>query len=75
MKLIVKLYNSLEDREIVSKRQLRDLLNDDYKKILYTGMKIDVDFDMLNEDEVKEILKKDKVEENIDKVLGYLCEH
>ncbi len=74
MKLIVKLYNSLDDREIVSKRQLSDLLNDDYKKVVLTGMNIDVDLDMMDENEVKEILKKDKVEENIDKVVLYLCE-
>lgn len=74
MKLIVKLYNSLEDREIVSKRQLCDLLTDDYKKVVYSGMNIDVDLDMVNEEEVNEILEKDRVEKNIDKVLWYLCE-
>ena len=75
MKLIVKLYNSLDDREIVSKRQLSDLLNDDYKKVVLTGMNIDVDLDMMDENEVKEILKNDKVKENIVKVVWYLCEH
>ena len=75
MKLIIKLYNSLEDREIISKRQLCALLNDDYQKILYTGMKLDVDLDMLDEHKIKKILRKDKVKENIDKVVWYLCEN
>lgn len=74
MKLIVKLYNSLADREVVSKLQLIDLLNDDYKKVIYTGMKIYIDLNIVNEDDIKEILEKDKVGENIDKVLWYLCE-
>ena len=74
MELIVMLYNSLSSNDNVIKKQLFDLLDNDYKKIVLTGMKLNVEIYKVHDDDIKKILEEDKVEENIDKVICFLCE-
>ena len=75
MKLIILIYRSLQNNEDKIKEQLLNLLSDDYKKVVYSKMNITVDLDAINQNEIKQILKNDKVRENINKIIWYLYEN
>ena len=47
-------------------------MDDDFKKIIATNLKINVEFKELSKNEIQEIVEKDKVIENIDRVLEHL---
>ena len=47
-------------------------MDEKYKKIALTDMRVPVELRGLSELEAEKIIEKDKVEKNIDKVLGYL---
>ena len=47
-------------------------MDDDFKKILATNLKINVEFKRLSQNEIKEIVEKDRIIENIDKVIENL---
>ena len=50
----------------------KELLNEDYKKIAYTNLKVNIDLKTITEKEVKEIIDKNNVIENINEVILYL---
>lgn len=75
MKLIILIYRSLQNNEDKIKEQLLNLLSYDYKKVVYSKMNITVDLDAINKNEIKQILKNDKVRENINKIIWYLYEN
>ena len=47
-------------------------MDDSFKKIVITNLKISVEFKELSEDEINTIVESDKVIENIDKVIEHL---
>ncbi len=51
------------------KKELLGLLDDNFRKIAETNLKVNVEFKELSEHEINSIVEKDTVIENIDKVL------
>lgn len=49
-------------------------MDDNFKKIAVTNLKINVEFKKISEDEINAIVESGKVIENIDKVIEYLIE-
>lgn len=72
MKLIALLCNTLENEDNISKEQLENLLNDEYKKVVYSGMTLDVKLDSITDGEIKNILQNNAIEANINRVIWYL---
>lgn len=72
MKLIYLCYIKLTDNRFIDKKETLELLNEDYRKIAYTNLKINIDLKTITDNEVKDIISKDKVIENIDDVIWYL---
>ena len=72
-KIICLLYQkAIEESDNQNINKLLDFIDEDYKKIAYTNLKIKIDLKLLNDEEVKEILNSQKVEKNIDDILWYL---
>lgn len=72
MKLIYLCYTKLQDNRFIDKRETLELLSEDYRKIAYTNLKINLDLKTITEKEVKEIIDKNNVIENINEVIWYL---
>lgn len=72
MKLIYLCYCKLESNRIIDKRETLNLLDESYKKIAFTNLKINIDLKTLTEKEVKDIIDNDKIIDNIDDVIWYL---
>ena len=66
MQLVYKYY------EVTRNSQILEFLDDDYKKAVYTNMKIDVNFKLIRIDEAVSILNENSLKENIDEILWYL---
>ena len=66
MQLVYKYY------EVTRNSQILEFLDDDYKKAVYTNMKIDVNFKLITIDEAVSILNENSLKENIDEILWYL---
>lgn len=66
MQLICRYY------ELTKNSQILDILNNDYKKAIYTNMKVEVKLKAITKKEAEYILDKNSVKENIDKILWYL---
>ena len=74
LKLLCLCYKQLEENRFLDKRETLDLMDDNFKKIAVTNLKINVEFKKISEDEINAIVESDKVIENIDKVIEYLIE-
>lgn len=74
LKLLCLCYKQLEDNRFLDKRETLDLMDDNFKKIAVTNLKINVEFKKISEDEIKAIVESGKVIENIDKAIEYLIE-
>lgn len=72
MKLIYLCYCKLESNRIIDKRETLNLLDESYKKIAFTNLKINIDLKTITEKEVKDIIDNDKIIDNIDDVIWYL---
>ena len=72
MKLIYLCYCNLESNRTIDKRETLDLLDESYKKISFTNLKINIDLKIITEEKVKDIINKDKIIDNIDEVIWYL---
>lgn len=66
MQLVYKYYEKTKNSQVL------EFLNDDYKKIAYTNMKINVNIKLITIDEAVSILIEDSLKENINKILWYL---
>lgn len=66
MQLVYKYYEKTKNSQVL------EFLSDDYKKAVYTNMKINVNFKLITRDEAEAILNEDRIKENIDKILWYL---
>lgn len=72
MKLIYLCYCKLESNRIIDKKETLNLLDESYKKIAFTNLKINIDLKTITEKEVKDIIDNDKIIDNIDDVIWYL---
>lgn len=72
LKLLCLCYKQLEDNRLLDKRETLELMDDNFKKIVITNLKINVEFKELTEDEINTIVESNKVIENIDKVIEHL---
>ena len=72
MKLIYLCYCELEPNRTIDKRETLNLLDESYKKIAFTNIKINIDLKIINEKEVKDIIDNDKIIDNVDDVIWYL---
>lgn len=70
LKLLCMCYKKLENKQ--NKQETLDLLDDNFKKIAVTNLKISIEFKELSEDEIKEMVENDKIIEDIDKALEHL---
>ncbi len=72
LKLLCLCYKQLEDNRLLDKKETLELMDDNFKKIVITNLKISVEFKELTEDEINTIVESDKVIENIDKAIEHL---
>lgn len=72
LKLLCICYKQLEENNFLDKRETLDLMDENFRKIAVTNLKISVEFKELSEDEIKRIVENDKVVENIDKAIEHL---
>ncbi len=72
LKLLCLCYKQLDDNRFLDKKETMELMDDNFRKIVATNLKINIDLNVFTEKEVKNIIKKDKIIENIDDVLWYL---
>lgn len=71
LKLLCLCYKRLDENRVLDKKETLELMDDDFKKIIVTNLKINVEFKELSKNEIQEIVVKNKVVENIDKVLEH----
>lgn len=69
LKLLCICYKQLQDNRFLDKKETLELMDENFKKIAVTNLKISVEFKELSEDEINTIVENDKVVENIDKAI------
>lgn len=72
LKLLCLCYKQLEDNRFLDKKETMELMGDNFRKIVATNLKITVDLKVLTETEVEDIIKNNKIIDNIDDVIWYL---
>lgn len=72
LKLLCLCYKQLDNNRFLDKRETLELMDDNFRKIAVTNLKISVEFKELSESEIQKIVDNDKVIENIDKVIQHL---
>lgn len=72
MELICLCYCKLDYNRSTDRKQILELLNENYRKIAITNLKININVRILTATEVNDIIKNDKIVENIDDILWYL---
>ena len=61
----------VKEYKTYDKKETLELMDDDFKKIIVTNLKINVELKELSKNEIQVIVENDKVLENIDKVLEH----
>lgn len=74
LKLLCLCYKKLDDNRFLEKKETLELMDDNFRKITATNLKVNVNLKTLTEGEIKAIITNDKVIENIDEVLWYLID-
>ena len=72
LKLLCLCYKELDNNRFLDKKETLELMDDNFRKIAVTNLKISVEFKELSESEIQEIVDNDKVIENIDEVIQHL---
>lgn len=72
MQLICRYYEDMEINIIDNREKLLNIIDKDYKKLILTKAKIKVYKSVITEKEVEQIVKENKISENIDDVIWYL---
>ena len=65
-------YLSPENCWVYKNYHLKNAIDEDYKKLILTNAKIKVYKSVITEKEVEQIIKENKISENIDNVIWYL---
>ena len=74
LKLLCLCYKKLDDNRFLEKKETLELMDDNFRKITATNLKVNVNLKTLTENEIQAIITNDKVIENIDEVLWYLID-
>lgn len=72
LKLLCLCYKQLEDNRFLDKKETMELMDDNFRKIVATNLKISVDLKILTGTEVEDIINNNKIIDNIDDVIWYL---
>ena len=72
LKLLCLCYKELDNNRFLDKKETLKLMDDNFRKITVTNLKISVEFKELSKSEIQEIVDNDKLIENIDKVIQHL---
>ena len=72
MQIICLCYWKLVDSRFIDKKETLELLDENYKKIAVTNLKINIDLNKITENQVKDIISKDAIINNIDDIVWYL---
>lgn len=74
LKLLCLCYKKLDDNRFLEKKETLELMDDNFRKITATNLKVNVNLKTLTESEIQAIITNDKVIENIDEILWYLID-
>jgi len=72
LKLLCLCYKQLDNNRSLDKREIMELMDDNFRKIVATNLKININLRVLTEDEIEDIIKNNKIIDNIDDVIWYL---
>ena len=72
MQLICRYYEDMKIDFTDNREKLLNIIDEDYKKLILTNAKIKVYKSVIIEKEVEQIIKENKISENIDNVIWYL---
>ena len=72
LKLLCLCYKQLDNNRFLDKKDTLELMDDNFRKIAVTNLKLKVDLKTITEEEIQELISKDKVLDNIDDVIWYL---
>ena len=72
MQLISRYYKDMEIDFTDNREKLLNIIDEDYKKLILTNAKIKVYKSVITEKEVEQIIKENKISENIDDVIWFL---
>ena len=72
MKILCLCYRRLESNRFLDKKETLELMDDNFRKVAITNLKINIEFKELTEDEIQNIIDSNRIIENIDSVIWYL---
>lgn len=72
LKLLCLCYKQLEDNRFLDKKETMELMDDNFRKIVASNLKISVELKVLTGTEVEDIIKNNKIIDNIDNAIWYL---
>ncbi len=75
LKLLCLCYKQLDSNRFLDKKETLELMDDNFRKIAVTNLKINVDLKTITEEEIQELISNDKVLDNIDDVIWFLTNH
>jgi len=71
LKLLCLCYKQLDNNRIWDKKETLELMDDYFRKIAETNLKINIEFKQLSENAIQKIVNSNKIIENIDKILEH----
>jgi len=71
LKLLCLCYKQLDNNRIWDKKETLELMDDYFRKVAETNLKINIEFKQLSENAIQKIVNSNKIIENIDKVLEH----
>lgn len=72
LKLLCLCYKQLDNDRFLDKKETMELMDDNFRKIVATNLKINIHLKVLTEEAVEKIIKDNKIIDNINDVIWYL---
>lgn len=72
LKLLCLCYKQLNNNRFLDKKETLELMDDNFRKISVTNLKIKIDFKTLTQAEINDMIKSNKIIDNINDVIWYL---